>query len=165
MTDTQSSSSIDRAQPLRIVPADPGGAEARALIGELDAYQERLYPAESNHLVPIDALRAPNVVFLMAWLGPQAVGCAALLDQDGVYGEIKRMYVRPGLRGLGIGAALLRELVSQARGRRLVGLRLETGIHQPEALALYERAGFARRGPFGDYREDPLSLFMELGLR
>jgi putative acetyltransferase len=40
-------------------------------------------------------------------------------------------------------------------------LRLETGIHQPEALALYERAGFVRSPPFGDYREDPLSVFME----
>jgi len=165
MADTQSSSSIDRAPPLRILAADPGIAEARALIGELDAYQEGLYPAQSNHLVPVDALRASNVVFLMAWLGPRAAGCAALLEQDGVYGEIKRMYVRPALRGQGVGGALLRELVSQARGRRLVSLRLETGIHQPEALALYERAGFARRGPFGDYREDPLSLFMELDLR
>jgi putative acetyltransferase len=165
MAHTQSSSSIDRAPPLRIVPADPGSLEARALIGELDAYQQGLYPAESNHLVPIAALRAANVVFLMAWRGPQAAGCAALLDQDASYGEIKRMFVRPDLRGLGIGAALLRELVAQARARGLASLRLETGIRQPEALALYERAGFVRRGPFGDYCEDPLSLFLELDLR
>lgn len=153
---------------LRIATADPGGADARALIAELDAYQESLYPAESNHLVPVDALRAANVDFLLAWSGEQPAGCAALVDQRGVFGEpvgeLKRMYVRPALRGAGVGAALLRALVAQARQRGLARLRLETGIHQPEALALYERAGFHRRGPFGDYREDPLSLFMELDL-
>ncbi len=40
-------------------------------------------------------------------------------------------------------------------------LKLETGIHQPEAIGLYERFGFVRCEPFGDYAPDPLSLFME----
>jgi len=150
---------------LRIERSDPGGARARALIGELDAYQRSLYPAESNHLIPVEALRQPGVVFLLASFGVEAAGCAALVDRDGIYGEIKRMYVPPAGRGRGVGRALLQHLVVQARLLGLRWLRLETGIEQPEAIALYESAGFRRRGPFGEYREDPLSLFMELDLR
>ncbi|HEV3017477.1 MAG TPA: GNAT family N-acetyltransferase [Burkholderiaceae bacterium] len=136
----------------------------RALIEELDAYQQALYPPESNHLVPVDALRRPDVVFLVAQLGSEVVGCGALVDQRGEYGELKRMYVRPSSRGMGVGVALLAALVAQARWRGLRLLRLETGIAQPEALRLYERAGFQRRGPFGAYRDDPLCLFLELEL-
>ena len=149
---------------MRIEPGDPLGAEARALIAELDAYLQALYPAASNHLVPPDSLRQPGVVFLVARLDAQVVGCGALIDQAGEYGELKRMYVRPGCRRAGIGVALLAALTAYARERGLRALRLETGIAQPEALALYERAGFRRRAPFGAYREDPLSLFMELPL-
>jgi len=148
----------------QIERADPGCAEAQELIGELDAYQQALYPAQSNHLVPVQALRRPNVDFFLARDGAAAAGCAALLDQDGEYGEIKRMYVRPERRGHGAGSAMLRALLEAARSRGLICLRLETGIAQPEAIAMYERAGFRRRGPFGGYVEDPLSLFMELRL-
>jgi putative acetyltransferase len=134
-----------------------------ALIAELDALQQALYPPESNHLLPVDALRRPEVVFLVARLGSEAVGCGALVDQS-EYGEVKRMYVRPASRGMGIGEALLAALAAQARLRGLRLLRLETGVSQPEALRLYERCGFRRRAPFGAYRADPLSLFMELEL-
>jgi len=149
---------------LRIEPADPGEPAVRELIAELDAYLEALYPAESNHLVPIDALRAPGVVFVAARLGARTVGCGAMVDRAGEYGELKRMYVRPECRGSGVGGAILQALTSQARALGLPALRLETGIAQPQALGLYERAGFRRRAPFGDYREDPLSFFMELRL-
>ncbi len=136
----------------------------RALIAQLDAYLQALYPPDSNHLVPVDALRRADVVFLVARLGAEVVACGALLDQGGEYGELKRMYVRPDCRGAGVGRAILAALMAQARLRGLHVLRLETGIAQPEALALYERAGFRRRAHFGPYREDPLSLFMELEL-
>jgi putative acetyltransferase len=149
---------------LRIEPGDPGAVAVRALVAELDQYQQALYPPESNHLVPVDALRGPNVVFLVAHFGTKLVGCGALVDRAGEYAEIKRMYVRPSCRGAGVGRAILDGLAAQARSRGLRHLRLETGIAQPEARALYERAGFRPRGPFGEYREDPLSLFMELDL-
>lgn len=151
----------ERGAKLEIAPADPTAAPVRALIGALDEYMARLYPPASNHLVPPDELRGPGVVFLVAHLGADVVGCGAVVDRDGEYGELKRMYVRPDCRGAGIGRALLEALAAQARTRGLRMLRLETGIAQPEALALYERSGFVRRPPFGPYREDPLSLFME----
>lgn len=149
---------------MRIEPGDPGADWARALIAELDAYLEGLYPASSNHLVPVDLLRRPDVVFLVARLGSDVVGCGALVDRGGEYAEIKRMYVRPSGRGAGVGRAILEALVARAQARGLRQLRLETGNAQPEALALYERAGFRPRGPFGEYREDPLSVFMERDL-
>ncbi len=77
------------------------------------------------------------------------------------YAEVKRMYVKPEARRLGIGAAILRELEGLARQEKRTCIRLETGVHQPEALALYRRAGYVDRGPFGDYPADPLSVFME----
>jgi putative acetyltransferase len=56
---------------------------------------------------------------------------------------------------------LLQFLEQQARQRGFTVLRLESGIHQPEALALYGRSGYAACGPFGSYHPDPLSVFLE----
>lgn len=140
---------------------DPGAPEVRALIEALDALMVSLYPSESNHLLPVEALQQPGVTFLVARLGERVVGCGAYVDQDGLYAEVKRMYVDPQSRGQRIGWRLLEELERRAVAAGLAVARLETGISQPEALGLYERAGYRRRGPFGDYSEDPLSVFME----
>ncbi len=80
---------------------------------------------------------------------------------DGTYGEIKRMYVPPAFRGSGFGRLLLEHLADHARSQGIRLLRLETGIHQREAIGLYERAGFRRIPPFGPYTNDPLSLCYE----
>ena len=131
-----------------------------ALIAELDAYQAALYPAESNHLLDLAALCAPDVRFAVARdAHGEALGIGAVVLKPG-YGEIKRMYVPPARRGLGIATRLLARLEGQARAAGRGSLKLETGITQPEALRLYERAGFQRCGPFGAYRDDPLSVFM-----
>ncbi|WP_306395861.1 GNAT family N-acetyltransferase [Telluria beijingensis] len=139
----------------------PDQPEVRAMLARLDAYCASLYPAESNHLMDIDALLAGDVLFLVARdIDGAAVGCAALANR-GAYGEVKRMYVDEARRGLGTGRKLLDHLAMFARMSGLPELKLETGIHQPAAIALYERFGFGRCEPFGDYRADPLSLFME----
>jgi putative acetyltransferase len=139
----------------------PDQPEVRAMLAKLDAYCAALYPAESKHLMDIASLMEGEVLFLVARdVGGQAVGCAALVNRGG-YGDVKRMFVEEAGRGRGIGRKLLEQLLMFARMSGLQVLRLETGIHQPEAIALYERAGFTRCEPFGDYRPDPLSLFME----
>jgi putative acetyltransferase len=103
----------------------------------------------------------PNVLFLVARDDSRsALGCGAMVLRDD-YGEIKRMYVSPRGRGQGLGGRLLAELEREAAGRGCELARLETGPYQPEALRLYETAGYQRRGPFGAYRDDPLSVFME----
>jgi putative acetyltransferase len=144
---------------ITLEPADQ--ADVIALIDELDAYQKPLYPAESHHGIDIAALSRPNVLFAVARdERGAAVGCGAIVLEAG-YGELKRMYVRPAIRGAGIAKSLLATLEAEAAKRECRTLMLETGIRQPEALGLYERLGFVRRGPFGDYAEDPLSVFME----
>ena len=142
-------------------PAQP---DVKRLIAELDAYQTALYPAESNHLLDIASLLQPQVLFAVARdARGEALGCAALV-LAGNSGELKRMYVPPRSRGQGVAKGLMQFLESEAARRGCTTLRLETGIHQPEALGLYAAAGYARSGPFGDYREDPLSVFMQKSL-
>jgi putative acetyltransferase len=143
----------------------PDQPEVRAMLARLDAYCAALYPAESNHLMDIASLMQGDVLFLVArGVGGSAVGCAALVrrDDDGEgYGEIKRMFVDENSRGLGTGRQLLEHIAMFAAMSGLRLLKLETGIRQPEALSLYERAGFVRCGPFGEYQADALSVFME----
>lgn len=149
---------------MRIALEHPDQPDVLALIDELDAYQAALYPPESNHGIDIRALARPEVLFAVARnVEGQAVGCGALvLGSD--FGELKRMFVRPGQRGSGVGKALLAFLEAEASGRGCTRFMLETGISQPEALGLYERSGYARRGPFGAYADDPLSVFMHKNL-
>lgn len=139
----------------------PSQPDVMRLIMALDALMASLYPAESNHLLDVAALSDPAVTFLVVRDGGNVIGCGALLRDARGWGEIKRMYVHPGQRGRGIGRRVLSELEKVARGARLPLLRLETGIRNAEALALYRRAGFIACRPFGDYAPDPLSVFME----
>jgi putative acetyltransferase len=134
-----------------------------SLIEQLDAYQKPLYPAESYHGIDVGALSHENVLFAVARSEQgHAVACGAIvLERD--YGEVKRMFTTPGFRGRGIGGRLLTFLESEARARGCRQLMLETGIRQPEAIALYARFGYERCGPFGDYAEDPNSVFMTKG--
>jgi putative acetyltransferase len=142
----------------------PDQPDIIALIDALDAYQTVLYPAESHHGIDINALLAPNVLFAAARNETdEVVACGAIVLRQGC-GELKRMFVPPQHRGRGLGHFMLAFLEQHAAAQGCVLIRLETGIHQPEALRLYERAGYRRRTPFGDYREDPNSVFMERSL-
>ena len=144
-----------------ITQESPNQPDIIAMLDKLDAYCGELYPAESNHLMDVASLMHPSVVFLVARdANGIATGCGAYVDRGG-YGEIKRMYVDPSRRGQGTGGRLLAELTLRAASAGLTGLKLETGILQPEAIALYERDGFTLCGPFGQYQLDPLSIFME----
>jgi len=139
----------------------PDQPEVIALIAELDAYQDTLYPPESRHYLDLAALRQSNVFFAVARDGAgHAIGCGAVVLYP-EFGEIKRMYVHPRGRGQGVAKTLLALLESQAIGAGCKLLTLETGPYQPEALALYASAGYERRGTFGDYANDSLSVFMQ----
>jgi putative acetyltransferase len=112
-------------------------------------------------LLSVEELKQSGAVFLMAAVDERVMGCGAYINR-GDYAEIKRMYVMPEYRGLKIGTLLLLELETMVKAANLKACRLETGIYQPEALRLYERAGYRRRNAFGDYRDDEyLSVFME----
>jgi putative acetyltransferase len=148
-------------------PVDPTSPAARRLIARSDAYMSALYPAESNHFDSPEMLAQPHVRFLGIHLDGELIACGGvkLMDDDGRYGEIKRMFVLPEHRGRGLARVLLAALEEQLRREGCELARLETGVAQPEALGLYRAAGYAERTPFGAYRPDPLSVFMEKRLK
>jgi putative acetyltransferase len=131
------------------------------LLEQSDAYVAVLYPPESNHMVDLDGLERPHVAFFVARHAGNIVGCCALLAGDDGTGEIKRMFVHPKARGLKAGRALLQAVETKAKAKGLRSIRLETGIYQPEAISLYRTAGYTDIAPFGMYKPDPLSIFME----
>jgi putative acetyltransferase len=147
--------------PVAISPERPNSPDAAGLILELEAHLASLYPATSRHGFSVERLVAENVDFFVLRTDGMPAGCGGILFVDGEYGEIKRMYVRPELRGLGLGRRILEHLTRHAMSRGITLLRLETGIHQQEAIALYERQGFHRIPPFGPYTDDPLTLCYE----
>jgi putative acetyltransferase len=142
---------------------DPTSPAVRRLMAHSDAYMSALYPGESNHLESPEALARPHVRFVAIEEAGELVACGGvkLMDDDGRYGEIKRVFVLPAQRGRGLARAIMAALEAQLlrEGYRLA--RLETGVAQPEALGLYRALGYAQRAPFGLYRADPLSVFME----
>jgi putative acetyltransferase len=146
---------------MTIALESPDQPEVIALIAELDAYQDTLYPPESRYALDLASLKQPNVLFAVARDNTgRAIGCGAIVLRP-EFGELKRMYVSPRSRGQGVARKLLALLESQAIAIGCKLLKLETGPYQHEALALYASAGYGRRGPFGDYPNDPLSVFME----
>jgi putative acetyltransferase len=151
---------------IAIAPERPDQPEVTAMLSSLDTYLASLYEPDANHILGVDALLAPEVVFLVARRHGQPIGCGAFrrmpaepATEDAPYAEIKRMFVSPASRGLRIGARLLDALEVAARGEGLRLALLETGAEQTEAVRLYERAGYRRRAAFGGYPDNGLSVF------
>lgn len=134
--------------------------EARHLLEASHALMEDLFPSDSNHYLSFDELEAPNIRFLVARDGGVVNGCGALALKPG-YGEVKSMFTAETARGRGVADAVLQALIDTARAEGLGVLRLETGNALHAAHRLYARHGFTPRGPFGDYPDDPLSLYFE----
>jgi putative acetyltransferase len=135
--------------------------EVAQLIRQSDAYLAGLYPPTSRHAIDLEALAAPSVRLLIARVEGRAVGCVGFALGEQGQGEIKRLFVQPAARGRGVGRALMVELERRAAAEGVNLLQLETGVKQPEALALYRALGYVERGPFGAYLPDPICLFME----
>jgi len=145
---------------IEIRQVDPMQVEVIELIYQLDEYQESMYPPKSNHLDSIDELSKTNVNFLAAYGDSEICGIGAVRVLND-YGEIKRLYVPEKYRGKGIAKEIVKELENCLVKRSIFTARLETGIHQHEAIDLYKKLGYSEIAPFGDYTEDPLSVFME----
>ncbi|MFO1251456.1 MAG: GNAT family N-acetyltransferase [Inhella sp.] len=139
----------------------PNQPDVIALIAELDAYQDTLYPPEARYALDLSSLEQDHVLFAVARdADGAAVGCGAVV-LEGSSGELKRMFVRPAFRSLGVAAGLLIELEREAAARGCAWIQLETGPRQPAALAFYEKHGYRVCGAFGNYPEHALSVFME----
>lgn len=150
---------------MQIAFETPDQPAVHELIGELDAYLYSLYPAENVYALDISSLCHPGVLFAVVRDAAGApIGCGAIVIKP-EYGEVKRMYIRPQARGQGIARRLVEALEAKAVQNGCRRFMLETGPTMPGALALYERMGYQRRGPFGDYPDDPFSVFMQKGAR
>jgi putative acetyltransferase len=145
---------------IAVTAGDPREAGATALLRASHRLMQDLFPAESNHYLSIEELCGPDIRFFVARDGAAILGCGALAIRDG-YGEVKSMFTDPAARGRGIADRILARIEDEARALGLPFLRLETGDALAAAQRLYARHGFVVTGPFGDYAEDPLSLFME----
>jgi putative acetyltransferase len=135
---------------------------ARKLVEALDAELLGRYPDEGDGFFNLveDDVSEGRGAFFVAWRSGVAVGCGAIRTLDIHSVEVKRMYVTPEARGFGVGRAMLqaleRETVALGRSR----ICLETGMRQPEAIALYRRHGYVEVPRFGDYPDSPLSLWL-----
>ncbi|HET6862817.1 MAG TPA: GNAT family N-acetyltransferase [Pyrinomonadaceae bacterium] len=151
-----------KPEAITIVSEDPTTEDplrlTRALTVELsDMYQD---DGGANSFDPNDAIGVRSI-FVVARLSGEAIGCGAIRPLDVETAEVKRMYVVPHARRMGIGARILDELESAARNMGYQRLRLETGLRQPEAIALYEAAGFAKVNCYGNYTANPMSVCFE----
>ncbi len=121
-------------------------------------------PAGSMHALDVHSLKAADITFWCAREGGEPVGCIAMKELHATKAEIKSMRTTASSRGNGVGTALLEHLLREASSRGYKKLSLETGSHDffKPACTLYEKFGFEYCEPFGEYAEDPNSLFMEL---
>jgi putative acetyltransferase len=150
------------ATEIEICRADIGSAAATSLIAALNAELSKQYPEEGATHFRLDPheVGEGNGAFLIAYANENAIGCGAIRKLENETAEIKRMYIVPEARRMGIGRKILQAL--EAEGRRLGAgrLLLETGERQIDAMGLYIQAGFFRIPPFGEYVGSPLSVCM-----
>jgi putative acetyltransferase len=140
---------------------DLSGDATRALITSHLRGMHDTSPAESVHALDLDGLSHPDVTFWSAWIDGELAGIGALKRMDAERGELKSMRVDDRFLGKGVGRAILRHIMADARARGMTSLWLETGS-TTEFLAaqrLYESEGFVQCGPFEGYVLDPFSLF------
>jgi GNAT superfamily N-acetyltransferase len=136
-----------------------GRALAAALADELlDRYAGR---TGSGGEPPASDFEPPDGVFLVGYEDGEPVGCGGVCRYDERTAEIRRMYVIPAARGRGLSRVLLAALEDEGRRLGYSAVRLETGDGQPEALRLYESAGYEPIARYGPYVEDERSVCFE----
>ena len=141
--------------PTRSAPFD--SPQSQALVAEVQQEYVRRYGGPDETRVDPAEFAAPDGTFLVALVGGETIGCAGLRRHaDGVV-EVKRMFVRVEHRRRGHARRMLAALEDWARDRGATRVVLETGLAQPEAIALYESAGYLPTDGFGHYRDSPLS--------
>lgn len=144
-----------------VIEIEKDSEELAILVGELDAFQSTLYPAESNHCLDFSTVKEEDIrCIIVRDRKGDAIGCGAIFLQGDNAAEIKRVYIRPQYRGNKIGEKIVTSLEQLAAESACHVLRLETGIHQQPAITLYQRCGYQWCDPFPPYSEDPLSVFM-----
>ena len=148
-----------------IAVESPLQEDVRGLIAELNAYLLSIFPPEACSHMTVEQMNQPDTtVFIARDRGGQAVGCGALRHHANGIGEVKRMYTRKPMQGLGLGGQIVAEIEALARREGFSQLVLETGLGLDAAWHVYERAGFTRCGPVLTYPDIPTSVFYEKSL-
>jgi GNAT superfamily N-acetyltransferase len=148
---------------ITIAKEDPGSPDAERLLSAFVEEVKKRYdspPADVGVFDP-ELVSVPRSAFLIARRDGVAVGCGALVPIDEYHVEVKRMFVTPAERGMGIARMILGELERSAREFDYDAIRLETGDKQPESIALYAKAGFYRIPNFPPYENDPAAFCYE----
>ncbi len=143
-----------QASAVRIAAEAPGSGDARwcfeQYFADLAARFETGFDPAKSISADDRELTPPAGVLVIARLDGRPIGCGALKVKERGIGEIKRMWVAPGTRGLGVGRRILEELEARARDFGLATLRLETNESLAEAQALYRSCGYVEVAPFND---------------
>jgi GNAT superfamily N-acetyltransferase len=140
-----------------------GQPDALRLIEEVQAEYVRRYGGRDDTPLEHAMFEPPTGSFFVGYVAGEAVATGAWRRTDvpafgaTAVAEIKRMYVVPHLRGAGVARRMLAHLESTAAGSGIDALILETGLRQPEAMALYESSGYVPVPGFGYHRNEPLS--------
>ncbi len=123
-------------------------------------------PPGSVFALDLSGLQRADVTVWSIWDGDRIAGIGALKALNPRHGEIKSMRTHPDHLRRSVGAALLRHIIGEARGRGYARLSLETGSGPDfeAALALYRAHGFVEGEAFGEYVESGFNRFLSLGL-
>jgi putative acetyltransferase len=136
------------------------------LLNEHMAHMFLVTPRESVHALPIEGLRSPDITFWSVWENGELLGCGALKELDPQHGEIKSMRTASAHLRKGVARAMVQHIITEAKRRGYRRLSLETGSMAAfeRARRLYAACGFTYCEPFGDYMNDPNSVFMTMEL-
>jgi putative acetyltransferase len=153
---------------IRIVREAPGGQDLRPLLEAHFTHAAAAAPAESNHTLDADGLEAADTRFWVLRDEGVPLGCGALKALPDGTAEVKSLHVSAAARGRGLARMIMKHLEAEARASGASALVLETGSNlcpgYDAARRLYEALGYSYCGPFHGYTEDPMSVFMRLGL-
>ncbi len=141
-------------------------SKVETLLNEHVQNMYEITPRESVHVFDIEQLRKPDITFWTAWSGEELMGCGALRELSKSHGEVKSMRTAAQHLRKGVAREILKTIVAEARRRNYTQLSLETGAAKEfePAQKLYEQFGFHRCSPFGEYKDDPNSVFMTMEL-
>jgi putative acetyltransferase len=139
----------------------PYSGVAARLIENLSVELGARYSDDGSGAFSPDDVQVPGGAFVIAWLDGRPVGCGALRPLERGVAEVKRIFVEKDARRQGVARKILGQLETIAAQFGYLVLRLETGILQPEAIGLYETAGYRRVHCYGRYVDNPLSVCFE----
>ncbi|MBY0479318.1 MAG: GNAT family N-acetyltransferase [Chitinophagaceae bacterium] len=145
---------------ISLIKTNSDSSDFRSLVVELDADLQARYGEQQSFFAQFNKLDHIHHV-IVAYENTQPIGCGAFKEYELGVAEIKRMYVKPELRGKGIAAEILSSLELWAKDEGFKTCILETAIKQPEAIRLYEKCGYTRMPNYGQYIGVEISLCMQ----